>query len=239
MLIDSLIFGNYPGSIFDSIQTGYSIAALYTPDFFVKDKSPTIGLPNDTVGTCATLQGYMFDKNNNPVSAGIFEIDNPILLQGNGRYITSVFARKLSFWYLENFDGQGFRTVKIDSISLNIEPDMLFERDIYLLGDYVVKIEDKIPDNDYKIEVINYPNPFNSTTNFYIKIPSSIIFNEIKIDIYDANGQKIHTINSLTSNKLQWDAKGADGKEVSSGTYYYQLLLDHNIHKSGNIIYLK
>lgn len=239
MLIDSLTFGNYPGSMIDSLQTGYSIAAIYRADFFVKDKSPTIGLPNDTVGTCAALQGYIFDKNNNPVTNGILIIDNPLLLQGNGRYITSVFSRILSFWYLENFDGQGFRTVKIDPIQLNIEPDMLIEKDIHLLDDYVVKVEDEMPDKNSSVDVINYPNPFNSATNFYVSIPSSLKFDEMKIDIYDVNGQRISTLNSLRNNTLQWDGRGDNGKEISAGTYYYQLLLDHSIYKSGKIIYLK
>ena len=59
-LIDSLSFGNLPGSHIPDIMQDYSICRLDL-ELFVRDKSPTLGAHNDTTGTCGTLKGFMYD----------------------------------------------------------------------------------------------------------------------------------------------------------------------------------
>ena len=65
--IDSLSFGNYPGSMCDSIPAGYSICRIgyyFNAEnngfLFCLSSRPTIGVPNDTTGCCATMTGKMF-----------------------------------------------------------------------------------------------------------------------------------------------------------------------------------
>lgn len=70
----------------------------------------------------------------------------------------------------------------------------------------------------------NYPNPFNSTTNITFELKKN---SEISVDIYTVTGQYLKNIirGSLISgqHKYSWDGKDANGADVSSGVYIYQL----------------
>ena len=69
----------------------------------------------------------------------------------------------------------------------------------------------------------NYPNPFNNETTVQLYMPTSGI---IKSKIYDITGKEVKYFDSqlLNSglNKLKWDGKNKFGKEVSSGTYFWE-----------------
>ncbi len=70
----------------------------------------------------------------------------------------------------------------------------------------------------------NYPNPFNPTTEIEFVIPKSA---QVKIEIFNILGEKIAT---LVDQKLgaghkavEWDGKDDQGREVSTGIYFYRL----------------
>jgi hypothetical protein len=69
------------------------------------------------------------------------------------------------------------------------------------------------------IEVSQYPNPFNPTTNFEFQIPDSKI---VSLKIFNVLGQEVATLVSEELNagkyKYSWDASN-----YSSGVYIYQL----------------
>jgi hypothetical protein len=239
-LVDSLNFGNYPGSTIDSIPMGYSIVRLFY-DLFSKDKTPTIGLPNDTAGTCGIVKGYIYDKNENLVTKGNFILDNLISIQNDSSYSTSVYARKITFTHItNNYEPTKSQSIRIDTIRLNVNPDSIFNIDIHLLDDYIVGIKEKKYEADYDdIAIMNYPNPFNSSTIFKIKVPSSLQNKSGQINIYDTLGKRIFTINLSDNSRAIWNGKDFNGNTVSSGIYYYQLILENKIFKYGSMIVLK
>jgi hypothetical protein len=234
-LIDSLYFGNYPGSVIDSLPTGYSIARLYS-GVFSKDKNPTIGLPNDTIGTCGVLSGHIYDKNNKLMIKGIFYLDDYFSFLNDSTYLTNVFSRKVIFNSM--YVDQSRNWLKINPLELNINPGIMYELDIHILED-ITSVKENANKLDYEIRVINYPNPFNSSTNFAITIPSSQKYNQKQINIYNALGQKINSIALSNQSSVQWGGKDFSGTAVATGIYYYQLVLDNNIYKSGSMILLK
>ena len=236
---DSLVFGNYPDSYFDYLPDDYSIARIGY-HIFTKDKSPTIGIENDTVGTCGTLSGFIYDKNNNLVTSGNFILDNPVYFDPVGIYTTSVFSRKVIFNRItNNYEPGHFQGVRIDTIELNIYPDSLYINDIHILTDFVVGIEERQIENTSLVSITNYPNPFNSTTNFIITVPIELQSKPKEINIYNSNGEKIFSINSSEKLKASWEGKDMMGNPVSTGIYYYQLVIDGSTYKNGKMILLK
>ncbi|HAY33579.1 MAG TPA: YCF48-related protein [Ignavibacteria bacterium] len=65
----------------------------------------------------------------------------------------------------------------------------------------------------------NYPNPFNGQTKIKIDISKNGIY---EMDIFNTAGKKIETIFNGELNTGQYELK-FDGKELSSGIYFYRL----------------
>ena len=70
----------------------------------------------------------------------------------------------------------------------------------------------------------NYPNPFNPETAIRFELPTQSF---VKIEVYNTLGQTIRTL--LAEQKpagihiIKWDGKDDQGKNVSSGVYFYSL----------------
>ena len=70
----------------------------------------------------------------------------------------------------------------------------------------------------------NYPNPFNSSTIISYEIGKA---EQVSLKIYDILGREVRSlVNGLQRPgvyRLIWDGKNNQGKEVTSGIYFYQL----------------
>ncbi|MCK4694224.1 MAG: T9SS type A sorting domain-containing protein, partial [Candidatus Cloacimonetes bacterium] len=79
-----------------------------------------------------------------------------------------------------------------------------------------------------KLNLINYPNPFNPTTtiNYTLKEDTKVI-----LEIYNIKGQKVRTLVDkhleASNHMVVWNGRNDSGKSVSSGIYFYKM-------KSGN-----
>ncbi|GAB4379937.1 MAG: hypothetical protein Kow0042_29760 [Calditrichia bacterium] len=70
----------------------------------------------------------------------------------------------------------------------------------------------------------NFPNPFNPTTTIKYALASDT---EVKLEIYNSLGQKVITLVSAKQKvgeySIEWDGKNENGKQVSSGIFFYKL----------------
>lgn len=75
-----------------------------------------------------------------------------------------------------------------------------------------------------KIEITNFPNPFNPETTLFFSLPNE---QEIELTIYNLKGQKVRQLVkgqfSSGNNSIVWSGKDDSGKQVSSGVYLYKL----------------
>ena len=97
----------------------------------------------------------------------------------------------------------------------------MFKFDVNLLGA-----------NDFEfikptISLSNYPNPFNPETKIVFNLPEE---GNVKLEIYNIKGQKVKTLldcyMSPGRSEMIWNGKDDNGKRVSSGVYFYQLVTD-------------
>ena len=74
------------------------------------------------------------------------------------------------------------------------------------------------------LHVLNYPNPFSTSTQFTFEITAAA---EIVIDIYTLEGRKIKTIEpeyfSVGYHTISWDGRDAYGSRLANGVYLYRL----------------
>ncbi len=93
----------------------------------------------------------------------------------------------------------------------------------------------------YKLN--NYPNPFNPSTTISFKISRKDAKNA-KIEIYNINGQQVKTFPNLQIDKspnqqIIWDGTDENGKNVSSGIYFYKLIVDDKTIATKKCLLLK
>ncbi len=91
---------------------------------------------------------------------------------------------------------------------------------------YFTKIENHEIQIPFNTNIMtNYPNPFNPSTK--IVFSSEFINKDILIEIFNSKGQLVRTIKpDFNSNFVFWDGKDLYKKHVSSGIYFYKLMVN-------------
>jgi hypothetical protein len=236
LLVDSVSFGNYLGSMCDSIPTGYSICKV--GGFFCLNKNPTIGTPNDTTGCCAALTGFIFNQNSKKVGGINFTLNYPLTFNPDSTYSTRILAQKCILSTIVEVVGpSSMYWLRTNPVDIDAYPDSIVKDDIYLVDPVGIR-ETPVPPNP-DLYIINYPNPFNPGTNFYVRIPESLKHKEGQIEIYNSIGQKIFVVPISSGSSYKWNGAGMSGKVVSSGVYYYRLVFGNAVYKTGSMILLK
>ena len=86
-------------------------------------------------------------------------------------------------------------------------------------------IEENISENYYLAQ--NFPNPFNPTTTISFSISNE---SNVKLYVYNIKGQKVKTLaNDYFINGthlIVWNGEADSGEKVSSGIYFYQLIIN-------------
>jgi hypothetical protein len=74
-------------------------------------------------------------------------------------------------------------------------------------------------------EVMNYPNPFSTSTSFTYRLSQPA--DQVTIRIYTISGKLIHRIdgapNSADFNMVEWDGRDRDGDLLANGVYLYKI----------------
>ncbi len=88
----------------------------------------------------------------------------------------------------------------------------------------------------------NYPNPFNPTTTIRYSVPASQGAQKVKLEIFNALGQRIRTLvnqeRAPGDYNVQWDGKTEDRTLAASGVYIYRLTAG-NFIDSKKMLFLK
>ncbi len=93
--MDSLIFGEFPGSMIINPQPFQSLCRyhveyeFYSEDFYYLDNTPTIGLENDLENAIGNIEGIVTDTSGVPIDSVRVFYDIEIFV---GSYIDSVFV---------------------------------------------------------------------------------------------------------------------------------------------------
>ena len=80
--------------------------------------------------------------------------------------------------------------------------------------------------SDLKSEPVNFPNPFNPTTNIYFSIPSDGF---VRLSVYDITGRLISILMDEYKAAGEYNVN-FDGSKLSSGVYFYSLIANGAAH---------
>lgn len=88
--------------------------------------------------------------------------------------------------------------------------------------------------------IFNYPNPFNPTTTIEFSVQND---SEVELTIYNIKGQKINTLVqdefAKGSHTIVWNGDDEFGNSVSSGIYFYKLIVNDKAEATKKCLLLK
>jgi hypothetical protein len=203
------------------------------------DDSPTMGLPNDTIDAVGILHGKLFDKNNNLIKSGSFqiEIDLPILnFDSEGNFNLPLLSNFYFCKWLNNKDSAIIYDHSCyyltDTFSIIIEPHSNVTHDIHLTDYELTTNIENLTVNQF-IDIIIAPNPIHENALFYINISDNLNFSLGKLSFYDINGRLIKQIDLPNSHKIIQEISFTNWP---IGSYIYKLSIDNKYYKSDQII---
>jgi len=88
----------------------------------------------------------------------------------------------------------------------------------------------------------NYPNPFNPSTTISFSLTQTTSF--VDLEIYNLKGQKVQSfpINQFTNSPVHqviWNGTDSNNKPVSSGIYFYKLIVDKKAVANKKMLLIK
>ncbi|NQV18824.1 MAG: T9SS type A sorting domain-containing protein, partial [Armatimonadetes bacterium] len=90
-----------------------------------------------------------------------------------------------------------------------------------------------------KMELSNYPNPFNPETTIYFNLTTEFT-ESTELIIYNLKGQKIRQYSILNNqSSIIWNGKDMNKESVSSGIYLYKLKVKGKIIATKKCLLLK
>jgi len=100
-----------------------------------------------------------------------------------------------------------------------------------------------------KVELYNYPNPFNPTTTIYFSLTTGLTENT-ELIIYNLKGQKVKILDMSGGCRIDakateslhhiiWNGTDESNQPVSSGIYFYQLKVGNKFVKTKPMLLLK
>ncbi len=92
---------------------------------------------------------------------------------------------------------------------------------------------------DYQFQLLgSYPNPFNSRVGIRFQLPQS---GPVNLIIYDVLGHEIYNLRQeqgAGAGTFYWDATNAQGREVASGMYLFNLI-NGDVQESGKLLLIR
>ena len=228
-----IIYGDLVNSHFNSPRKGQSIAVGLMGVYSI-DKSPTIGMVNDTIGMCGTIYGHIYDKNNQllSITSGWFdnvETDIYIYPKADGSYSTRLFSKrnqiKELFYYTSRSEGY---YINISPIDVSMQPDSIVSVDIHLLDELKVGINELNTGSESILKI--FPNPLTGLTlNYEIGIP--VNSTRCYVDLVNLNGQKTgRFIISENQGTIHLPST------IENGVYFVNLYANNRNYSSSKVI---
>lgn len=235
--VDLLSYGNDNGMT-KSPKINQSIAATdidYECSYSL-DNSPTIGAYNDTIGMCGTIQGHIYDKNNqlitrSDIGFGYNGIANVFTPNSDGSYAARIFSRNNHIKWLGYCKiplTGGFISVPIQPLDISIVPDTVVDVDIYLTDSFFAGLDAPTASEESLIRI--FPNPIKELSfNYEIEIP--VKSSNSYIAVTDMAGKTI-----LKSDVTEYKGIINLPEQIANGNYVVSLYVNNKNYSNTKIL---
>ncbi|MEA2096515.1 MAG: FlgD immunoglobulin-like domain containing protein, partial [Candidatus Cloacimonadota bacterium] len=193
-------------------------------------------MPNNIVYVADGLGSYLYAYDADTFEI-IYDSSNPFTPGG-----TMVTSNEENLFVLGGEWGQNF-TVKVFDINENLLNEYTvgqYATDIKIVPEVVSAQDEQFCVPQYNLN--NYPNPFNPTTTISFNVTQNSDF--VNLEIYNIKGQivKSFPINQYTNSpvhQVTWNGTDENNQPVSSGVYFFNLIVNGNSVASKKCMLLK
>lgn len=178
------------------------------------EEPSTFGYNAFNINARGSLEGYVFDLDNNPVQWAT--INNQVTTDETGYFKIPDTLCHIYECFTVRYNGLTVLEF-CDTIHPNLTSYVEFHLPITMVG---------VP------EYTNHPNPFGSFTKVMVTLPDGLDYSTGLLEIIDINGQRIHSAPfSGQSSVIPWNASGQP-----PGIYFYRILLDNQAYATKKMI---
>lgn len=225
MRSDQILYGDIEGSVVPAPIQSNSISLIefvheegyWQSNQHCLSTNPSIGLKNEREGAIGTIQGKIYNNQNELQSYGSFWIDGLFSPDANGNYSTQVGARFHSytdlFYELKRNSVNEFKSTDVELVDFLVMPGALIEVDFYLLDHILVTLKQKEINNSVKL----LPNPTNG--NLTISLQSGIADNIFSIYLTSVDGKVVAEYKGKKGTRIDLNFD----QTIRSGIYFLNL----------------
>jgi len=230
-LYPNLVFGDLTTSTINPLRAGQSVALI--GENYTKDKSPTIGMENDTIGMFGTIKGKIYDPNNFLSAYTLLAGDGlyNFKFDESGNYSARITSAKHSidklYYYTANSEISSKYYVMVTPVTFTTEPDTIVTVDFHIY--YSTSSVESIKSNQENIFRIT-PNPIKeSSFNYEVAIP--VKSSNSYIELFNMSGQMVerHNINE-SKGKINLQHK------LQAGNYTVRLFVNNKNYANLKVI---
>jgi len=209
--------------------------------YTMKQSPPSIGSSVFEVTSRSGISGYVYDQFLNPVP-GLTINYYPSLYAWYAQPLHSILTDSNGYFESDDIFPMGYY-VELKMYNYVLETDMMyFEPDTSYLKEYQINttgIQESHEANE--IQISANPNPFRDMTSFHISMPDEYNWSDLRITIYNLNGQVMDNIPisaapwSSTNIKVDWFPSNTK-HQTTPGLYIYTLMVDQKPTTSNKMI---
>lgn len=196
------------------------------------------GAATSTGNTLTPVNVTINELNTNfaPYQSQLIHIQNATFLDTSAPFATGIAYNisdgtgQIVFrtnFYDADYIGQSIPTGPVNITAITTQYDTGYQVTSRFLADFSTTANDDQTNENPVVLLGNYPNPFNPNTNITFNIKSA---QTVNVNIFNTKGQLVRTLKSdvktVGENHITWDAKDANGKNVSAGIYFYNIKSD-------------
>ncbi len=227
-----------PENSIQEIPTGNSVSLTDDHSYYYLDKSPTLGVPNDTVGGLGWIHGKMYDYLGNIFTSGHFKIrpNLPYYVQFNddSTYSSLIPANNLICYCINYFtDTVNSRYIECDNFYPNLEPGMTSTIDIHLKDHSLVVGLKELASTEVK-RILVAPNPFSTEVQIFVELNSPVRNSDLII--FDSFGKQLMQIKLPDETTYKISVPGE--KLGKPGTYFYRIMQKKRLIASGKLLHI-
>ena len=203
-----------------------------------------LGIPGDVISNGLVFNTSGFGGANSQTSSDILTVTDSVHTSKIFHYGAGT-ANPAGVRYANRSTGSVavFLGFGFESINDASRRQTLLTRVFDYMNNPLTGIEDDFESNVIPKEFAlnqNYPNPFNPTTTIEYSVASNT---NVKIYVYNSLGQRVVTLldkeMKTGTYKTNWNGIDSNGKRLSSGVYYYQMLTGSGYSNTKKLLLLK